>query len=176
MVDSFGVAILHGRTFDERGGPMSKEVSSCKTFSRLAHISVVVKDMQESVDYYHSLGIGPFQEPENHVFPMKTFRGVPIDSELIIKETDLGPIKLQLVQHIRGNHIVREFIDRKGYGVYHLGFLVDDVEENENHMRDNDVTVIQKGRRGDGSGYSYFDTEEKAGVILEIKSHLNERR
>jgi catechol 2,3-dioxygenase-like lactoylglutathione lyase family enzyme len=155
---------------------MSQKMGSCKTFSRLAHISVVVKDMQESVDYYQSLGIGPFKDPENHVFPMKTLRGVPIDSELIIKETCLGTIKLQLVQHVRGNHIVKDFVDRKGYGVYHLGFLVDDIEEHEKEMCDRDVGVIQKGRRPDGSGYSYFDTEAKAGIILEIKSHQNDRR
>lgn len=150
---------------------MTKEMRKLNTFSRLAHISVVVKDMRESVDYYRSLGIGPFKSPENHVFLMKTFRGVPVESELIIKETSLGPIKLQLVQHIRGNHIVKDFLDRKGYGVYHLGFLVDNIEEHEKDMRERNVDVIQKGRRPDGSGYSYFDTESKAGIILEIKSH-----
>lgn len=155
---------------------MSQDVDKCKTFSRLAHISVVVKDMQESVDFYQSLGIGPFRDPENHVFPVKSFKGVPVDSELLIKETRLGPITLQLVQHIRGHHVVKEFIDRKGYGVYHLGFLVDDVDEQEKYMSDKGMAVIQKGRRGDGSGYSYFDTESKAGVILEIKSHRNDNR
>lgn len=153
---------------------MPGEADCCGTFSRLAHISVAVRDMAESVDYYQSLGIGPFRDPEHHVFPAKSLRGVPLDSEVFIKETSLGPITLQLVQHVRGNHVVKEFIDRKGYGVYHLGFLVDDVDEREKEMRGKGVAVIQKGRREDGSGYSYFDTESKAGVILEVKSHPND--
>ncbi len=155
---------------------MPRGTGGVTTFSRLAHISIAVKDMQESVAYYESLGIGPFREPANHVFPVKTLRGVPLDAEVVIREAPLGPVTLQLVQHIRGDHVVKEFIDRKGGGVYHLGFLVDDVDGHENGMRDRGIGVIQRGRRRDGTGYTYFDTEDKAGVVLEIKERPKDRR
>jgi methylmalonyl-CoA/ethylmalonyl-CoA epimerase len=149
--------------------------STCKTFSRLAHVSIVVKDIMESVLFYESLGIGPFENPEHHSFAVTAFRGVSLDSKLIIKETSIGALKLQLVQHLRGDHIVKEFIDRRGYGVYHLGFLVENIDEHEKDMRKRGVDVIQKGRREDGTGYSYFDTESKAGIILEIKEYPQNR-
>ncbi len=155
---------------------MPRGTGSTTTFSRLAHISIAVKDMRESVDYYESLGIGPFRAPANHVFPDKTLRGVPLDAEVIIREAPLGPVTLQLVQHVRGDHVVKEFLDRKGCGVYHLGFLVDDVDAHERGMLGRSVGVIQKGRRRDGTGYTYFDTEEKAGVVLEIKEGPKDRR
>ncbi len=155
---------------------MSRGNGKLTTFSRLAHISIAVKDMRQSVDYYESLGIGPFREPANHVFPVKTLRGVPLDAEVLVREAPLGPVTLQLVQHIRGDHVVKEFIDRKGCGVYHLGFLVDGVDAHEQALRDRGVGVIQKGRRRDGTGYTYFETEDRAGVVLEIKEHPRERR
>ncbi len=155
---------------------MSRGNGPMTTFSRLAHISIAVKDMRESVAFYESLGIGPFREPANHVFPVRTLRGVPLDAEVVIREAPLGPVTLQLVQHVRGEHVVKEFLDRKGCGVYHLGFLVDGVDGHEQAMRARGVGVIQKGRRGDGTGYSYFDTEDKAGVVLEIKEGPKDRR
>ena len=147
----------------------------CGTFSRLAHVSIVVKDIMESVQYYESLGIGPFKKPEHHIFSVTAFRGVPLESKLIIREANIGTVTLQLVQHISGDHIVKEFIDRRGYGVYHLGFLVENIDEHEKDMTRRGIDVLQKGRREDGTGYSYFDTESKAGIILEIKEYSKDR-
>ena len=81
---------------------------------------------------------------------------------------------LQLVQYIEGEHLVKEFVDRKKEGVFHLGFDVDDVNKEEENLVKLGVKVTQRGRREDGSGYTFFDTEKHAGVVLEIRESLRE--
>ncbi|MFC1532459.1 VOC family protein [Thermodesulfobacteriota bacterium] len=153
-------------------GGMNSEDSP---FSRLAHISVVVKDINKVVKFYESIGIGPFVAPDNHQFSTKIYKGEPLKSELIIREARIGAIVLQLVQHIKGDCVVKDFLDRKGEGVYHLGFLVEDVNKEEEKIGRTGIKVLQKGRRNDESGYAYFDTEEHAGIILEIKQAPRDR-
>ena len=150
---------------------MSEEIKASEKspFSQLHHVTVVVKDIERAVKFYSSVGIGPFVAPDNHVFPKKTLWGEPITFKLIIKEAQIGSAVLQLVQHVKGEGLYKEFVDNRGEGVQHLGFTVDDIDMAEKKAVKLGLKVSQRGRREDGSGYTYFDTEEPGGVVLEIR-------
>ena len=138
-------------------------------FAKLAHISVVVENIEETIRYYESLGVGPFEAPANHEFISKSYKGQPLNSRLIIREASLGSIILQIVEHLAGDCVAKDCLDRKGPGIYHLGFLVEDVNLEESRLNAAGIDALQKGRREDDTGYTYFDTEKQAGVVLEIK-------
>jgi len=138
-------------------------------FSVLHHITVVVKDMEKSEAFYTSVGIGPFRTPTGHTIHTKTLRDKPIADKIIIREAQLGPVVLQLIQHIEGESIYKEFVEIKGQGVQHLGFLVEDIDQAEKDALAQGLNKLARGRRKDGTGYCYFDTESPAGVILEIR-------
>ncbi|NNG01204.1 MAG: hypothetical protein HKM93_17565 [Desulfobacteraceae bacterium] len=150
---------MHQKENDKNNGP----------FARLAHVSVVVDDIEKAVHYYESLGVGPFAPPSNHEFSAGFYLEKPLNSKLTIREADIGGITLQLVEHLEGDCVAKDYLDRKGTGVYHLGFKVDSVDYAERTLIESGVGVLQKGRRMDNSGYTYFDTEAQAGVTLEIK-------
>lgn len=63
----------------------------------------------------------------------------------------------------------KRFLDERGEGVYHLGFEVADRDAAEEKGRSLGLSVVARGKRADGSGFCYFDTREKAGVVLEIR-------
>ena len=144
-------------------------------FSKLRHIAIVVKDIERVVQFYSSLGIGPFITPPKRVhhseaYVARTFRGKPMGVvDLIVRETKIGPIVLQLVQPVAGECIEKEFLDKRGEGVQHLGFLVDDIDKQEGKAVKLGLRITQRGRRGDGSGNTFFDTEALGGVVLEIR-------
>ena len=138
-------------------------------FSELHHVTIAVKDIERAVGFYSSVGIEPFVPPEDHVFPEKTLRGKPLTNRLVVREAQIGPVVLQLVQHIEGEDVYKEFIDKRGEGVQHLGFVVDDIDEEEEKAVKLGLEVTQRGRREDGTGYTYFDTEALGGVVLEIR-------
>jgi len=154
-----------------------KSTESEKTaFSQLHHIAIVVKDINRAVEYFSSLGIRSFQAYP----PLRDYVKVNVpDKEafyaLTIKQTQMGPIALQLIQPGEGKTIYKDFLEREGEGVFHLGFVVDDVDKEEAKLRAQGLKVLSSGRRADGSGFTYFDTADKAGVVLLIRQNPRKR-
>jgi 4-hydroxyphenylpyruvate dioxygenase-like putative hemolysin len=74
-----------------------------------------------------------------------------------------------LIQPGEGKSLYKDFLGKKGEGVYHLGFVVDDVDDSEAELKKLGLKVLSSGRREDGSGFSYLDIAGKGGVILLIR-------
>lgn len=140
-------------------------------FSRPHHICIVVDDLEASVAYYESLGVGPWHE----FFGSDDFVDLSIPraafETLKYKLCRLGNIQLQICEPGSGDTPQRAFLEDNGPGVYHVGFTVPNVDEAESHATQHlGLARGVKGRRADDSGYTYFDTRAPAGVILEIRS------
>ena len=151
---------------------MNSTESEKTPFSRLHHVAVVVRNMNRAIEYFSSLGIGPFQAYP----PIRDYVKVNVpDKEafyrLSISQAQIGPVALQLIQPGEGKTIYKDFLDKNGEGVFHLGFVVDDVDKEEARLRARGLQVLSSGRRLDGSGFTYFDTAEKAGVVLLIRQN-----
>lgn len=56
-----------------------------------------------------------------------------------------------------------------------MGFVVDDIDREETKLRAQGLKVLSSGRRADGSGFTYFDTVDKAGVVLLIRQNPPKR-
>jgi len=141
-------------------------------FSELHHVAVVVRDIEEAVRYYTSIGIGPFVEYP----PMREYTKIDVPDEegfynLRIMVARMGAVDLQLIQPGQGKSLYREYLEKRGEGVYHLGFAVDDIDKAEAEVKRSGLRVISKGRREDGSGFAYLDSAERAGVTLLIRQN-----
>lgn len=174
--EALGGVMLEIKQVPSETDEMSEEIkiSEKSPFSRLHHVTVAVKDIERAVKFYSSVGLGPFVSPEKHVFANKTLWGKPLTHKLLIRETQIGPAVLQLVQHVEGEDIYKEFIDKRGEGVQHLGFVVDNIDKGEDAAVRMGLKVTQRGRGKDGSGFAYFDTELLGGVVLEIRQNPSE--
>lgn len=149
---------------------MSKNAKKNGPFSELHHLSIVVRDIEHTMKYLESLGIGPF----NDYPPLEEYVTIDVPDEngfynLVIKWAQIGSVQLQLIQPKEGDSIYKDFLEQKGEGVYHLGFVVEDIEISEKEVREMGLGVISRGRRKNGSGFAYLDTAEKAGVTLLIR-------
>lgn len=139
-------------------------------FSELHHISIVVRDVDSSQRFYESIGIGPFVEYP----PMREYVDIRVPDEkgfysLKVRCAKIGPVQLQLVQPGEGRSIYKDFLEKRGEGVFHLGFVVDDVDAAQTKVEDMGLDVLSRGRRRDGTGFTYFDTMDQAGVTLLVR-------
>src|SRR3954466_15608844 len=139
-------------------------------FSKLHHLCVVVRDIDRAQAFYESVGIGPW-----HDYPP-----LPEDTELDVPHPDgfralhdrhpwIGEQQLQLCQPGPEPTPQRRFLDERGEGVFHVGFEVPDADAADAEAAGRGVEPLMRGRRTDGSGFTYFDTAGQAGVILEIR-------
>ena len=80
-----------------------------------------------------------------------------------------GDFQIQLVQPGLAPTPQRRFLDERGEGVFHIGFEVPDANAADTAVGALRLDVLMRGRRPDGSGFTYFDTADRAGVVLEIR-------
>jgi catechol 2,3-dioxygenase-like lactoylglutathione lyase family enzyme len=140
----------------------------------IAQVALVVRSLEPTVEqWYRVLGIGPwhFYTYARPLVARMTRRGVPADYRMRVALANAGPLRIELIETVAGDTIYQEFVDRHGYGVQHLGILVEDMEAALAQARAAGFTMTQDGAGfgPDGDGhYAYLDTEELLGTTLEL--------
>jgi catechol 2,3-dioxygenase-like lactoylglutathione lyase family enzyme len=135
-------------------------------FHQLHHICIVVRDLDKSVAYYESIGIGPWQDyPQLTEFTTLSVPNPEAFHDLRYKFVNLDNVQLQLCQPPELDCPQRRYLDTHGEGVFHIGFESDiDVAAEQGAALGLDV--IMRGQRPNGSGFIYFDTLDQAGAVL----------
>lgn len=139
-----------------------------KIFNRLHHVCIVVRDITVTEAYYESVGVGPWLDYP----PLADYTELEVPSKegfvsMKYRYCNTENIQLQLCQPSPGTPQA-DFLTAHGEGVFHLGFEVANANAAEAQAVDDGVDVWMRGRRTDGSGFTYFKTP-KAGVTLEIR-------
>ena len=92
-------------------------------------------------------------------------RGRPVEFVTRIGLARVGEIDLELMEIVEGEHIVKEFLDRNGPGLHHLGIYVDDLKKSLAPWRASGGQVVQETAHPEGIGTIYLDTEEETGGL-----------
>lgn len=139
----------------------------------LEQVAFVVRDLEVAQRFFgQSMGISRFYVIDHfgsHATDT-TFRGVPAKHDFSISLAYSGNTQIELIQHLSGDTCYKEFLERRGEGMHHLGFFMDDREHYEKVLREfgnNSFSVLQSGRFGDAL-YTYYDTEGAIGAVMEM--------
>jgi len=135
------------------------------------HMAIIVRDIDKAIDYYQSLGMGPFVTPPPINIKKRTEHGKPTVAEgSKIREAigDMGTVRLQLIQPVEGKSIYQEFLDSKGEGVHHYAFLVDDIEKVEAEFVGKGVEILSSVRLEGGGGHIILNTAITGGILIEL--------
>ncbi len=138
--------------------------------SSLFQIGVVVKSIDETIEYYRkTFGFGPFEIREVE-FPDATYYGKIAGYRGKRAFFNLGPIEIELIELKGGKTIHEDFLREKGEGLHHIAFRVKNLEEARKKAEKAGLKVIQGfARPEDGAGYAYLDTDKVGGVIFELR-------
>jgi catechol 2,3-dioxygenase-like lactoylglutathione lyase family enzyme len=139
-------------------------------FAKVHHICIAVPDIDAAIAYYESVGIGPWHDYP----PLEQFTRLDVPDPDGFRRLDyryawIGGFQLQLVQPGPEATPQRRFLDERGAGVFHVGFEVPDADAADAQAAGMGVAPLMRGRRDDGSGFTYYDTADRAGVVLEIR-------
>lgn len=135
-------------------------------FRQLHHICIVVRDIDSSVAYFESIGVGPWQDyPPLTEYTDLTVPNPDAFYAMRYKVVNLDNVQLQLCEPPELDCAQRRFLDTHGEGVFHIGFE-SDVDTAAEQATALGLDVIMRGKRADGSGFIYFDTLDRTGVVL----------
>jgi catechol 2,3-dioxygenase-like lactoylglutathione lyase family enzyme len=139
-----------------------------------AQVGVVVRDLQKAMDYYSAVfGLGPFQTvdfaPAHH-----WLKGEPCPIRLKIGMCAWGPLQLELIEPLEGDglHTHRWFLNEKGEGVQHLGFIVDNYDQWIRYLETQGIGVLMNAETYvEGMGdvrAAYMQSDSTGGVLFEL--------
>ena len=139
-------------------------------FGQVHHLCIVVPDIDAAQAFYESVGITGWREYP----PLVDYTDLDVpDDEAFFgmkyRYTDAPGLQLQLCEPDDGPSPQRKFLDRTGGGVFHIGFVVDNVDEATEQVHALGMPTWMSGRRPDRTGFTYFKTPEIAGVTLEVR-------
>ena len=127
-------------------------------FPQVDQIGIVVKDMEKSLKFYEQMFGPPFLTLESDVKSGK----------LKISLFQVGEIQLELIEVVEGETIHSKFLRETGEGLHHIGFIVEDIEEELIRLEKEGISVLESGIIQEMVKFAYLDTQKRLGIILEL--------
>ena len=125
---------------------------------KLDHVSIVVKDLDEGLKTFENLlGI-----KSSHV---EEIPDQGIKAAMIV----VGDVEMELIQPISADSGVAKFLEKKGEGIHHICFEVDDVDKELESLAARGVDLIDRqGRKGLAGKIGFLHPRSANGVLVEL--------
>ena len=122
----------------------------------ISHLGIAVKDMQRAVELYGSI-LGFKVSP-------------PLESpHLRVCMVDAGNCQIELLQPITGEGPIGRFIEKKGEGIQHICFEVEDIKRVLQVLSTKGVELIDRApREGIEGQIAFIHPRMTNGVLIEL--------
>lgn len=126
---------------------------------RIAHIAIAVKDLQASKDLFGRL-LGAQPSHEEHV-PQQAVSTAMFQ---------IGETAVELIEGTNPDSPVSKFIGKRGEGIHHISFDVEDVVREMDRLRRAGFQFVddQPGPGADGTLVAFLHPRTTNGVLIEI--------
>lgn len=81
-----------------------------------------------------------------------------------------GPNKIELLEATKPDSPIAKFIEKKGEGVHHIAFAVDDIEAEINRLKNEGFTVLNEvpKKGADNKLVAFLHPKTTNGVLIEL--------
>lgn len=140
----------------------------------MAQVCILVPDIEKAVENFVKVfGIGPFHfyTYGKPLVKRMTRNGEPTEYKMKVALSYFGNMRLELIQPLEGDTVYKEFIEKHGYGIHHLGILTDNMQESINKAANAGIKMTMDGAGfgpDDDGHYAYLDTEPLIHTTLEL--------
>lgn len=134
--------------------PAGKEV---RMIPKIAHIGLAVKNLKEAEKFYTEILSMPVSDGECH-------------GELKASFIPIGDTSIELLQSTTPEGVISRFIEKKGEGVHHIAYQVDDIENTLAHLKSRGVQLIDKEPRSGAhnSRIAFINPKSCHGILIEL--------
>jgi methylmalonyl-CoA/ethylmalonyl-CoA epimerase len=132
--------------------------------SHIEHIGIAVNDLNEAIPYYENiLGLKCYSIEEVKDQKVKT---------AFFK---IGQTKLELLESTSPEGPIAKFIEKRGQGIHHIAFAVDDIDNAISEAEEKGIRLIdQQPRKGaEGLDIAFLHPKSTFGVLTEFCEDKN---
>jgi methylmalonyl-CoA/ethylmalonyl-CoA epimerase len=127
-------------------------------YSKIDHLGLVVKDLNKTIEFLTSLGLGPCTPP-------KDYKG---EGKLLISHIMIGDIDLEIEQPIKDYEDMQDLIDKRGGGIDHVAFVVDDLEKEKTKLIQKGAKHVSSALGESGPRAHMFKIDDLSGILIQI--------
>ncbi|MBB2145232.1 methylmalonyl-CoA epimerase [Pedobacter sp. LMG 31464] len=127
--------------------------------NKIEHIGIAVKNLTNSIDIYQKL------------LNTDCYKTELVESEAVNTAFfKTGDNKIELLAATSPDSAIAKFIEKKGEGIHHIAFAVDDILEEMERLRNEGFVLLndQPKKGADNKMICFVHPKETNGVLIEI--------
>lgn len=127
--------------------------------SHIEHIGIAVSNLESAIEFYEK------------TFGLECYKIEEVaDQKVRTAFFMIGETKIELLEPTDPEGPVGKFIEKKGEGIHHLAFAVDNIEKHLQNAEKQGVRLIDSvPRKGaDGLDIAFLHPKSTSGVLIEI--------
>jgi methylmalonyl-CoA/ethylmalonyl-CoA epimerase len=128
-------------------------------FKKVEHIGIAVNSVDESNELFKKL------------FGAEHYKIEEVESEGVSTSFfKIGDTKIELLEATDDKSAIAKFLNKKGEGVHHIAFEVDDIEAEMQRLEENGFQVLnEKPKKGaDNKLVAFLHPKTTNGVLIEL--------
>jgi methylmalonyl-CoA epimerase len=125
---------------------------------KISHIGIAVKNLEEAIKFYEKLGL-----------QLEAIEEVP-SQKVRVAFLPVGDVRIELLEATAEDSPIAKYIEKKGEGVQHIAFQVDDLPEKLQQAEEKDIMLIDKAPRpgAHGADIAFLHPKSTNGVLVEF--------
>lgn len=132
---------------------------------KIEHLGIAVKNMEDSIALFEKLlGVAPYKQEE-------------VASEGVLTSFfKNGPNKIELLAATEPNGPIAKFLEKKGEGIHHVAFEVEDIVGEMERLKKEGFTLLnEKPKKGaDNKLVAFVHPKTANGVLVELCQEIRE--
>lgn len=131
---------------------------------KIEHLGIAVKDMQGSIKMYETL------------LKQKFYKTEIVESEGVKTAfLQLGETKIELLEATNEDSPIAKFIQKKGQGIHHIAFDVENIEEEIKRLKNEGFELIHETPKegADNKLIAFLHPKSIDGVLIELCQDKN---
>lgn len=143
---------------------MQRDTPACVARD-INHVCIAVRDIEETMRFYEvAFGVGPAEIER------------VTDQAVIAAMVTVGSSQLEFIQPMDADSGVAKFIERRGEGLHHICFDVDDLEATLERLDSAGMELIDKTpRKGLAGMIAFVHPSSTRGVLVELVERSENR-
>lgn len=129
------------------------------TPTHIEHIGIAVSNLEEAIKYWEN------------VMGLKCYNIEEVaDQKVKTAFFKIGEVKIELLEATSPDSTIASFIEKRGQGVHHIAFAVEDTDKALNDAQDKGVKLIDKHSRGGAEclKIGFLHPKSTMGVLTEL--------
>ena len=131
---------------------------------KIEHIGIAVKDIEQSNELFEAL----FDKPN--------YKVEAVESEGVLTSFfQVGESKIELLQATKPDSPIAKFIEKKGEGMHHIAFEVDDIEAEIERLQAKGFRMVHDIPKlgADHKKIAFLHPKSSNGVLVELCQDLD---